>query len=319
MGLFNFIYKLTNILSNKRKIKVFIIIAIIILLLFCWSRGAFAATPEDASSLSFYQLQLQNACMSYLTYLYKQGTYDQAELNKLILLLKTRNVYVLTTQAEQGQFIIFTYYINQVRSDGTIYNSINDFTIDGSFFLGATQDSSGNVTVSGTEFPCKLASLAGSSTLIARPTSSNTSISTIDSYRTYVPDACFGIRSNSINEFLTLVNAYSDVPPTYNTSDEELQAISEAGFENQVTAINQATSAINDVNSSVEDVNQSVNEMIETIVEPYVNVSQEQLPTQEVNDTTEDPLNTLFDYIKDAFTGEPTGFSLPLPFVRWRS
>lgn len=312
MGLFNFIYKLTNILSNKRKLRIFFIIAIVVILVLCWSRGSFAATPEESQALSNYQLLLQESCFNYLTYLYRSGFYDNTKLMELANRIKSNNVYITTSVNSDVQFLIYTYKINVSTNNGA-YNTPNDFTIEGSWELGVM---SGGV-VSGTEYPCKLADFQGNVYVISRE---NVGASNVISSPTwthfYLPDSCYCVRSTKINDFLNLVNAYNEVPTTYNTSDEELQALTQAGFQNEVNAVNNATSAINDVNSSVEDVNQSVMDMIDTIVDPYVNVSQEQLPESNVQDESfTEGVDNLFLYIKNAFTGTPQSVSFPIPFT----
>lgn len=318
MGLFNFIYKLTNILSNKRKIKVFVIIALIILLLFWWSRGAFAvettANPEDSASLTFYQLQLQQAWVDYMRFLKKSNLVSADSFNFLLNIINRQNVYIAPGYEQNVQFDVYTYIAN--RSDSP-HNSVDDFTMDGYWELGFNETSSGTI-YSGTRYPCKIGNFQGGHFKVYQYNTITPNPSNVQwGFSFHIPDSCFMVRSTAINELLEEFNVYNELPTTYNTNDEELQALTQAGFANQVNAINNATSAINDVNSSVEDVNESVMQMIEEITDPYVNVSQQQLPSQEVTDGTAEPLNTLFDYIKDAFTGEPTGFSLPLPFVRW--
>lgn len=311
MGLFNFIYKLTNILSNKRKIKVFIIVLLVILLLFCWSRGSFAATPEEAQALSNYQLLLQDSCFSYLTYLYKTNKADVQKLYNFAAGIRNKNVYITTSVQDDTQFLIYTYQIN-VTGNGAAYNTVDDFTIDGSWELGVLD---GGV-VSGTEYPCKLADFQGNVYNLKRESvGASNVLSNATWTHFYLPDPCYCVRSSSINEFLELLNVYSELPTTYNTSDEELQALTQAGFQNQVNAINNATTAINDVNSSVEDVNQSVMDMIDTIVDPYVNLSQQQLPENNVQDPTTDGLDNIFTIIKEAFTGTPQSVSFPIPFT----
>lgn len=306
MGLFNFIYKLTNILSNKKKLKVFIIIAIVIVIVFAWSRGCFAAepTPEQSQALTNYQLQLQYACFTYLSNMYKQGMLN-SNVNSLANLARCQ-VYVNTSISDKVKFVLHLYNINY-STDG------NSFTIDGSWSMGVLNDG----TISGTEFPCKLAQFNGQTIGIYGTvnTSQQPIVSTATPESFYLPSPCYNVRSTAINEFLELIGVFPQVPTTYNTNDDELQALTQAGFQNQVNAINNATSAINDVNSSVEDVNQSVMDMINTIVDPYVNVSQEQLPQSNVQDSTEDGLDNIFTIIKNAFTGTPQSVSFPVPFT----
>lgn len=323
MGLFNFIYKLTNILSNKRKIKVFVIIAIIILILFCWSRGAFAVepTPEENNALMNYQLQMQNAALSYLEFLKNGNRLDNATFNQFLRYLPEYNIYISTSQSDNAQFLIYLYLTNV--DGGRHYNDIASFTIDGTWSVGYDLQTG---VYSGIQYPCKFAQFEGWCYRINRNGVSGlqTMEAPVWTNDFYLPDACFMVRSTKVQEFLEEYNAFNQLPTTYQTHDAETEAAISSGLTNTVNAVNNMNSTLQDVNSSVEDVNESVQDVntsvmqaIEEITDPYVNVTQQQLPSQEVTDGTAEPLNTLFDYIKNAFTGEPTGFSLPLPFVRW--
>lgn len=315
MGLFNFIYKLTNILSNKRKIKVFIIVLLVILLLFFWSRGSFAATPEEADALTNYQLCLQQAVFSQLTDLVRNGMWSPSQNQNFVNNVKWNFVYLNTTVSDNAQIIIHLYRLNR-NDNGTIRNTPQDFTIDGSWEIGINSQGQGS-----TQYPCKLAEFWGPSVVYSYGTPPTVSQPVFRSF--YLPDACFCVRSTSVNDFLEACNEVSELPTTYNTSDAELQAITRSGFQNQVNAINNMNETMQDVNSSVEDVNQSIQDvnqsvmdMIDTIVDPYVNVSQEQLPESNVQDENfTDGVDNLFMYIKNAFTGTPQSVSFPIPFT----
>ena len=329
MGLFNFFYKLTNILSNKRKLRVFIIIVLIFIIIFCWSRGAFAysssSTPEDAQALSNYQLLLQESMITHLRYLYQDrpSGFDESVFRDLCNKLYFFNVFVspgnYSGNPGNTLFEVFTYSMTNT-------NTADIFTTQGEWSIGIT---------SGTAYPCMIGDITANHfyKVVQGGGGRATPLYVQSNYLFHLPDACYLIRSTYIDEFLNEMGYSNRLnTTTYKTHDEETSALISSGFSKQVNAINQANTAINnvnnsvqnvdnsvqDVNQSVQDVNQSVQEMIDTIVAPYVNVTQEQLPTQEVNDTTQDPLNSLFDYIKDAFTGEPKGFTIPLPFVRCR-
>lgn len=312
MGLFNFFYKLTNILSNKRKLRVFVIIVLIFLILFCWNRGAFASSateisPENNMALMNYQLILQDSMISYLEFLYSTEPtgFNKTNADLMLNSMRYNEIVVMPSTDLYSIWDVYIYSPNTSSNNMAVFNTDADWSIN---FNQSTQ------------YPCKVGIIECKTLYQVRniwSTTNPTPIYTANPTAPYIPEPFYLVRSNRVNEFLINRGLMSDLQPTYSTRDEELQAITSSGFQNQVNAINNATSAVNDVNSSVEDVNQSVMQMIEEITAPYVNVTQEQLPTQQVNDTSAEPLNTLFDYIKDAFTGEPQAFSFPLPFVRW--
>lgn len=96
MGLFNFIYKLTIIFSNKKKLKVFIALALVIMLVFVWSKGVFASTPTDDIAIQNYQLLLQENFISYLRsiYQYRPSNWNQSNFNQLVSRLILHQVYI---------------------------------------------------------------------------------------------------------------------------------------------------------------------------------------------------------------------------------
>ena len=311
MGLFNFFYKLTNILSNKRKLRVFIIIVLIFIIIFCWSRGVFAVESADNDQFIMdYQLILQQNFTSYFRYWCRKKPVDYSDSKRNDILNRFQyNCMYCTVPPGQSNELLYVY--SYVPNNNYYHNNSNVFTIDGTWSVGFN---------SGTQFDCKLGYITPNAFLIISIANGVFSIDYNNSPNlsdVLMPSSCYDVRSSSLDLLLKDFNMSSSLPTTYNTNDDELQSLTQSGFANQVNAINNVNSSVQDVNSSVEDVNQSVMEMIDTITAPYVNVSQDQLPTQSVNDTTEAPLNSLFDYIKDAFTGEPTAFSFPMPFVRW--
>lgn len=312
MGLFNFIYKLTNILSNKKKMRIFLIIAIAIVLVFCWSRGAFAyssySTPEDAQALANYQLLLQESMITHLRYLYQSrpSGFDETVFKDLCDKLYYFNVFVspgnYSGNPASTIYEVFTYNMSSS-------NNADIFTTQGEWSIGIT---------SGTAYPCMIGNVTANHfyKVVQGGGGRTTPLYVQPNYVFHLPDACYLIRSTYIDEFLNEMGYSNKLnTTTYNTHDQETAALISSGFANEVNAVNNATTAINDVNSSVEDVNQSVMDMINTIVDPYVNVSQEQLPQSNVQDTTEDGLNNIFLIIKDAFTGTPQSVSFPIPFT----
>ena len=313
MGFFNFLYKLTNIFSNKRKLKVFIILSLILILVFCWSRGCFAATPQEAQALTNYQLKLQESCFNYISYLYRSGFYDSSKLMELANRLKSNNVYVTTSVNSDVQFLIYTYKIN-VSSGSGAYNTVDDFTIDGSWELGVM---SGGV-VSGTEYPCKLADFQGNVYTIKRENVGTANVISSPTWtHFYLPDSCYCVRSTSVNEFLDLVNAYSELPTTYNTSDAELQAITQQGFDDVTLKIQQQTNTMtNSINNASTSITNSVDNLTNTITDTTTDDNQVQFAQDNNQDLTSGFFTNLFNSFKNAFTNNNiVGVEFNIPFT----
>lgn len=187
-------------------------------------------------------------------------------------------------------------------------NNPNIFTIEGTYSTGLN---------SGTPIDCMLGSVTSDWNFIIYASGASNDTPTYNTGATSVlmPSACYNVRSTYINEFLDEIGYYSSLQSTYTTHDAELQGVVSSGFQNEVNAVNNVNNTLQDVNSSVEDVNQSVMDMIDTIVAPYVNVTQDQLPQSNVQDSTEDGLNNIFLIIKNAFTGQPQSVDFPIPFT----
>lgn len=310
MGLFNFIYKLTIIFSNKKKLKVFIILALVIILIFAWSRGAFAyssySTPEQSQALTNYQLALQESFISYMKYLYRfhdNPSYSTL-FDEICSNLYKYNVFVSPGNYDQDYAIFEIFIYQQVPS-----NNADIFTQQGEWSVGIN---------SGTAYPCMIGNVQalGYYKIIQAGGNRQTPVKVSSNYTFHLPDACYLVRSVYIDEFLGDLGYYGQINnTTYNTSDEELQQIASSGFSDIVDATNDVNNTLSDVNSSVQDVNESVIDMIETIVDPYVNVSSQQLPTDNTTDPTSTGLNSIFTMIQTAFTGAPTSVTFPIPFT----
>ena len=216
MDFFNFIYKLTNILSNKRKIKVFVIIALIILLLFCWSRGAFAysspSTPEDAQALVNYQLLLQESMISHLRYLYQSRPSGFNETTFRDLCDKLYYFYVFVSPGNYSGnpsntiYEVFTY--NMASS-----NNADIFTTPGEWSIGIT---------SGTAYPCMIGDVKANHfyKVVQGGGGRTTPIYVQSDYTFHLPDSCYLVRSTYIDEFLNEMGYSNKLnTTTYKTHD----------------------------------------------------------------------------------------------------
>lgn len=308
MGLFNFLYKLTNIFSNKRKLKVFIILGIILFIVFSWSSGVFATSPTDADALTNYQLALQQAIFSQLTDMVKMGQFIPSNNTNFINNIKENFVYLQPSVNENAQMIIHLYRLNR-NDNGTIRNTPQDFTIDGSWSVTNTG------TTASTEYQCKLAQFWGPSSVYyyGRPPT----ITTPQFISFYLPDACFCVRSTAINDFLSACNEVSELPPTYNTSDAELQAITRSGFNNLNNTLQTQTQTMtNSINSASTSITNSVDNLTNTIEDTTTDDSQVEFAEDNNQDITSGFFTGLYDSFENAFVNTDYKFvSFPIPFT----
>lgn len=318
MGFFNFLYKLTNIFSNKRKLKVFIILALILILVFCWSRGCFAvesvANPQDSASLIYYQLQLQQSWVDYMRFMKKANLISNDTFTFLLAIISRQNVFVSPGYQENVQFEVFTYLAN--RSD-TPHNSVDDFTQDGYWELGFNETSSGT-TYSGTRYPCKIATFQGGYFKVYQYNTVTPNPSNVQwGYQFHLPDSCFMVRSTAINDLCEEFNLYNELPTTYNTNDEELQALTQAGFNSVNSKIEQQTQEMtNSIDNASTSITNSVDNLNNTITDTATDDNQIQFAQDNNTDLTSGFFSNLFNSFQNAFTSNNiVGVEFKIPFT----
>lgn len=314
MDFFNFLYKLSNIFANKRRLKFFIVVGLILLFLFASSKGVFAATPEESEALTNYQLLLQQEAFTYLKNLYNQNLLNASTFNQFKYILTNYHVYVTTSSNPNAQFIVYLYVANAARSDGTNqYNTNDDFTIDGEWSVGILSDG----TTSGTAYPCKLANFYGRSFVINRA-----NVEGLDSLVDYgfgyfyIPQPCYLVRSNAVIEFCEYFNLYNEVAPTYSTSDEELQAITSSGFQDLNNSIATTNNELSEANDNLNSINNEVSATNDFLNDTSVDESIVSLPSENNEDVTLGFFTGLLQTFTDNFTSRTIReVEVPIPFT----
>ena len=308
MGYFNFFYKLSMILSNKKRFKIFIVIGLICLFIFACSRGVFAAvTPEDTNALMNYQLQMQKSMIDYVKFMYQTNVtgFNKTDADKLLESLLYNYCWVEPSNSSYGIFNVFIY------SPNTGANNMVNFNTEGTWSIDVDE---------GTQYPCMLSNITIKHMYtiynvwnVNNPTPKRYDIST--SY--LIPEGFFLVRSNAINDFLAEKGKFSTLTPTYATSDEELQAITRSGFQDLNSNIQQQTQQMtNTINNASTSITNSVDNLNNTITDTTTDDSQVELAQDNNQDLTNGFFTGLYNSIEDAFTDTSYKYiNFPIPFT----
>ena len=310
------------IFSNKKRLKIFIVIGLIFLFIFACSHGVFAyttdATPTDAEALMNYQLALQESMISHLRYLYqsKPSGFSESTFKDLCDKLYYFNVFVSPGNYQGNPnstiYEVFTY--NMASS-----NNADIFTTPGEWSVGIT---------SGTAYPCMIGDVVANHfyKVVQGGGNRTTPVYVQANYTFHLPDACYLVRSTYIDEFLTEMGYYNKLhPTTYSTSDQELQAITRSGFNNLNNSINNQTSQMtNSINDASTSITNSVDNLNNTITDTTTDDSQVQLAHDNNQDLTNGFFTGLYNSIEDAFTDNGYKYvQFPIPFtnksITWSS
>lgn len=222
MGLFNFLYKLSMIFTNKKRLKFFIVASFVILIIFACSRGVFAAepTPEETQALTYYQLVLQENVIDYLKLMYqtKPNGFDNSAFNTLVTAMTYHNFWVDIPTGDPNCMATLYFY-----NAGTTDNNPNIFNVEGTWSIGLN---------SGTEYNCLLGNITPRYACRVMLTGGGRTTPIFNDSPTshYMPSAFYMVRSTYVNEFLEEMGKLSSLNTTYSTNDDELQAITSARF-----------------------------------------------------------------------------------------
>lgn len=292
MDLFNFLYKLSNIFTNKRRLKFFIVLGLIIVFVFVLHSKGFCSTSQDDETLMLYQLQLQENFIQYMRRLYqnKPNGFDQSAFNNICTRLLYYQTYV-TIPTGDTNCLYWVYFYEPNNS----VNNPNIFNIDGTFSVGLN---------SGTEIDCKLGNItcAWSGRVYQSGGGRTTPIYSTTSTSTYIPSAMYMVRSTYITEFLEDIGYFPSLATTFSTNDEELQAINQQGFE--------------DVTSGLSDVNDSINNVENTLTDTATDDNQVAFVSESNEDITSGIFTYIYNQLKNSLSSQSAfAFQLTIPFT----
>lgn len=324
MQFFNFIYKLVNMLSSKRKRKTLLVIIIVIICIFSFTSKAFASTVVDSvidtqstidianymkSQIDLQEYKFIKACINY----YRNNDETFSDDIKHVCEVIVKNwPYVFICQEDYSHQFVSHNNNTLGWFDAFFYNPYSDFDesmvgyyLQGNLHLTDTTFSvlSGtyNLATSGANVPIRFDGYWGTS---VKGTTKGTTIT--------IPTFLYGYHSQEMIDFAHQVfNDEFDI----GLSDDLLSYIS-VQIDDLETFISIQNGLIGEQTEAVEEQTEAIKEQTDFLKDNNIDDNGISTPTENNVDITSNGVNSVFNILYDSFTkDEVQEIIFPIPFA----